>query len=76
MRTPTACRTGSSGERVLYVGKGEVDAVVDFGELDKHRVVLSEASKSVTIKLPAPTAGKPVLDLADHYVVKPRQGPR
>ncbi len=25
-----------SGQRVLYVGKGEVDAFVDFGELDER----------------------------------------
>lgn len=63
-----------SGERLLYVGKGEVDAVVDFGELDKRRVVLSEDTKSVTIQLPAPTAGRPVLDLQTSYVVNYEMG--
>lgn len=63
-----------SGERVLYVGKGDVDAVVDFGELDKSRVVVSEDAKSVTIKLPAPTAGKPALDLQTSYVVSHEKG--
>lgn len=63
-----------SGERVLYVGKGDVDAVVDFGGLDKSRVVVSEETKSVTIKLPAPTAGKPVLDLQSSYVVSHEKG--
>lgn len=63
-----------SGERVLYVGKGDVDAVVDFGELDNERVLLSEDAKSVTIKLPAPTAGKPVLDLETSYVVNHDKG--
>lgn len=57
-----------SGERVLYVGKGDVDAIVDFGQLDERRVVLSEDAKSVTIKLPAPTADKPVLNLETSYV--------
>lgn len=63
-----------SGERVLYVGKGDVDAIVDFGELDKSRVVVSEDAKSVTIKLPAPTAGKPQLDLQTSYVVSHEKG--
>lgn len=63
-----------SGERVLYVGKGEVDAVVDFGQLDERRVDVSEDGKSVTIKLPAPTTSKPVLDLQTSYVVNHDKG--
>ena len=63
-----------SGERVIYVGKGDVDAVVDFGELDERRVVLSEDGTSVTIRLPAPTVGKPVLDLENSYVADHDEG--
>lgn len=63
-----------SGERVLYVGKGDVDAVVDFGKLDESRVVLSKDAKSVTIKLPSPTVDKPELDLVTSYVVLHDQG--
>ena len=63
-----------SGERVLYVGKGDVDAVVDFGELDERRVVLSEDGTSVTIQLPAPTADVPVLDLETSYVAHRDEG--
>jgi len=63
-----------SGERVLYVGKGDVDAVVDFGELDERRVVLSEDGTSVTIRLPAPTADPPVLDLKNSYVANHDEG--
>jgi hypothetical protein len=62
------------GERLLYVGKGDVDAVVDFSELDERRVVLSEDGKSATIRLPAPTAGKPTLDLATSYVADHDEG--
>ena len=57
-----------SGERVLYVGKGEVDAIVDFSQLDERRVVLAPDAKSVSITLPAPTADKPVLNLETSYV--------
>lgn len=56
------------GERVLYVGKGNVDAIVDFSELDERRVVLSEDGKSVAITLPAPRVDTPVLDLESSYV--------
>jgi len=63
-----------SGERVLYVGKGDVDAIVDFGELDERRVVLSPDAKSVSIALPAPTADKPVLNLETSYVVDHEKG--
>jgi len=57
-----------SGERVLYVGKGDVEAVVDFSELDERRVDLSEDGTSVTVTLPAPTVGEPRLDLETSYV--------
>jgi hypothetical protein len=55
------------GERVLYVGKGEVEATVEFSELDERRVDLSEDGKSVTVTLPAPTVGEPELDLKSSY---------
>jgi hypothetical protein len=63
-----------SGERVIYVGKGDVDAVVDFAELDERRVVVSEDRTSVTIRLLSPTVGKPVLDLANSYVADHAEG--
>lgn len=63
-----------SGERVLYVGKGDVDGVVDFSGLDDSRVLVSDDSLSVTVCLPAPTVGTPVLDLDNSYVVNHDQG--
>lgn len=63
-----------SGERLLYVGKGDVDAVVDFGELDERRVAVSDDAKSLTVELPAPTVEKPVLDLETSYVVEHDKG--
>lgn len=62
------------GERVLYVGKGDVDAMVDFGELDDRSVVLSTDGTSVRIRLPAPTVDKPVLDLENSYVANHDKG--
>lgn len=55
--------TWIKGEQILYVGKGTVDSLVNFGVLDERRVTVSEDRTSVTITLPAPTVGKPVLDL-------------
>lgn len=63
-----------NGERVLYVGKGDVDAVVDFGELDERRVTLSEDGTSATVELPAPTVDDPVLDIENSYVAQRDQG--
>jgi hypothetical protein len=63
-----------SGERVLYVGKGDVDAVVDFGELDERRVVVSEDATTVRVTLPQPTVDKPELDLENSYVVLHDEG--
>jgi hypothetical protein len=63
-----------SGNRVIYVGKGEVEAVVDFSELDERRVTRSADGQSVTIDLPAPTAGRPNLDLDTSYVAARDEG--
>ncbi len=50
--TRTTCRRGVSGGRVIYVGKGDVDAVVDFGRLDQSNVVVSPDRQSVAVTLP------------------------
>lgn len=63
-----------SGERVLYVGKGDVAAVVDFGELDERRIVLSEDATSMRVTLPQPTVDRPELDLENSYVVLHDEG--
>ena len=63
-----------SGDRVIYIGKGDVDAIVDFGELDERRVSVSEEDRSVTIRLPAPTVGRTVLDVRNSYVVDHDKG--
>lgn len=63
-----------SGERVLYVGKGTVDGVVDFSSLAEGDVTVSDDGTMAAITLPAPTIGKPVLDLETSYVVSLDQG--
>ena len=63
-----------SGERVIYVGKGEVEAIVDFGELDERRVDVSEDGTALTVALPVPTVGEPRLDLESSYVAHRDRG--
>jgi Protein of unknown function (DUF4230) len=63
-----------SGEQVLFVGVGTVDSVVSFKGLNASRVKVSPDGKSVTITLPTPTLGKPVLDLQKSYVVARQRG--
>lgn len=63
-----------SGERVLYVGKGTVDGVVDFSSLAEGDVTVSDDGTMAAITLPAPTIGKPALDLETSYVVSLDQG--
>ncbi|ONH33094.1 DUF4230 domain-containing protein [Pseudofrankia asymbiotica] len=62
------------GERVLFVGVGTVDSIVDFTGLDAKRVTVDEATKAVTIRLPAPTIGKANLDPQKSYVVARQRG--
>lgn len=63
-----------SGERVLYVGKGHVDGVVDFSDLDEDSVTVSDDGTMAAITLPTPTVGSPALDLENSYVVSYDQG--
>lgn len=63
-----------SGERVLYVGKGDVDGVVDFTNLNESSITVSEDGTSVSVSLPAPTVSTPVLDLHNSYVVNHDRG--
>lgn len=56
------------GERVLYVGKGEVDAIIDFSALVEENIEVSEDRLSVTIDLPSPVPDEPVLNLETSYV--------
>ena len=63
-----------SGERVLYVGKGTADGVVDFSALDDEHVIVSADRQSATIYLPEPTINKPNLDIEKSYVVEHSEG--
>ncbi len=63
-----------SGDRIIYVGKGEVEAVVDFSELDERRITAADDKTSVSVQLPAPRVGDPRLNLKTSYVAVRDEG--
>jgi Protein of unknown function (DUF4230) len=63
-----------SGERVFFVGVGEVDAVVDFRNLGQGSVTTSEDRKSVTIVLPHATLEKAKLSIGKSHVAARSRG--
>lgn len=58
-----------AGERVQYVAIGNVDAVVDFAGLSSSAIVVDESNQGVTITLPAPLVGEPVIDIEQSHVM-------
>ncbi len=50
------------GERVIFIAEGSVDAVVDFSDLTKGAIRVSDDGKTVTVTLPAPTLTRPRID--------------
>jgi hypothetical protein len=70
----TPLPAGLLGERTLFVGVGDVDAVVDFGGIDEDAVSVSRDRHEATIVVPPPRVGKPRLDLDRSYVYDRKQG--
>lgn len=62
-----------AGERTIFVGVGTVDANVDFASIDKDSVTIGDDG-SVTITLPAPVLGTPVVDPARSAVANRDRG--
>jgi len=63
-----------AGERVQYAALGSVDAVVDFGALTEAGVAMSADGGAVTVTLPQPQLGEPVLDLQHSHVMNRDRG--
>lgn len=63
-----------SGERVLFVGVGEVDSVVDFSKLQDGALKVSDDRLSVEITLPHPTLSEARVDPDKSYVVAHQEG--
>lgn len=52
-----------SGERILYVANGSVEAYVDFRDLTEENIHVSDDGTAVEIVLPAPVLAEPRVDL-------------
>jgi hypothetical protein len=70
----TKLPSGLLGERVLFVGVGDVDATVDFSGLKDDAVKVSDNRRTATIVLPPPDLSKARLDLERSYVYDRSQG--
>jgi hypothetical protein len=62
-----------AGDRTVFLAQGTVDATVDFSALGGD-AVQKGADGSVTIALPEPTLGKPVLDTSKSHVASRSRG--
>jgi hypothetical protein len=63
-----------SGERTTFLGRGSVDAAVDFSNLGPDRVTVSSDRRSVSFSLPAPQLAPAVVDPAASRVVGRQRG--
>lgn len=62
------------GTRTLFVGKGEVGAYVDLGNVGEKAVEVSADRKEATVKLPHARLEKPALDAENSYAVSKQRG--
>ena len=70
----TPLPAGLLGERTLFIGVGDVDAIVDFGGLDEGAITTSRDRREATIVVPTPRTGRPRLDLQQSYVYDRQEG--
>lgn len=63
-----------AGEKVLYIGVGSVDAVVDFSSLEDDAVRIDEETGAVTVTLPEPQLEDVVLDVEQSHVAERDRG--
>jgi hypothetical protein len=70
----TKLPAGILGERTLFLAVGDVDAVVDFGDLNADAVVVSSDRRSAWITLPSPRFTDARLDVDRSRVVDHDRG--
>lgn len=63
-----------SGERVLFIAVGSVDAYVEFGGLAEGAIVVDEATDTVEITLPPPQLTDTNIDNERSYVYSEQRG--
>lgn len=62
------------GERVVFVAEGDVEATVDFSQLDESGIEVSADGTGVVVHLPEPQLGRPRLDTQKSAVVARDRG--
>jgi hypothetical protein len=62
------------GDRVVFVAEGDVEATVDFSQLNASGIEKSADGTSVTVHLPAPELSRPRLDTKKSAVVAHDRG--
>ncbi|MEZ5216855.1 MAG: DUF4230 domain-containing protein [Ilumatobacteraceae bacterium] len=63
-----------AGERILFIGVGEVDAYVDFSRLDDGAITVSEDGTAVSVEVPRPQLTDPAIDPTESHVVDRDKG--
>ena len=63
-----------AGERTLFIGVGTVDAFVDFSTLGTSAIEVSKDGTTVTVSLPAPILGNPIIDTRLSHVASRKRG--
>jgi hypothetical protein len=62
------------GKHTTFLGFGTVQAYVDFSKIQDSDIIVDQASKSVTINLPAPQLSAPIMDTTNSYAVDQSEG--
>jgi hypothetical protein len=62
------------GKHTTFLGFGSVEAYVDFSKIQDSDIIVDQASKSVTINLPAPQLSAPNMDTANSYAIDQTEG--
>jgi hypothetical protein len=74
LRQDSALPDSVLGEKTLFVAVGSVDAVVDFSQIGKGAVQVSDDRRSATITLPRPHLTNAQLDVSRSYVYDQDKG--
>jgi hypothetical protein len=68
LKSSSALPSTILGERTLFVAVGSVDAIVDFSQIGKGAVHVSDDRRAATINLPRPRLSDAQLDVGRSYV--------
>jgi len=74
IQTAVGASKGELGLTLLFVAVGSVDALVDFGQVGKGGVQVSDDRRAATITLPRPRLSDPEIDVGRSYVYDQDRG--